>query len=102
MKTTDNDVDKITNQREMKKILDAVKEDLKLKEKNKFKDCGFDDEKEKPLLNLDSKNLNNPELGMQYYQQQFLGDCWLIAAFGILNKKPELIDNMILADFGKG
>ena len=71
----------------MKKILDAVKEDLKLKEKEKFKDCGFYDEKEKPLLNLDSKNINNPELGMQYYQQQFLGDCWLIAAFGILNKK---------------
>ena len=61
MKTTDNDVDKITNQREMKKILDAVKEDLKLKEKEKFKDCGFYDEKEKPLLNLDSKNINNPE-----------------------------------------
>jgi len=33
-------------------------------------------------MNLDSKNLNNPESDVQYYQQQFLGDCWLIAAFG--------------------
>jgi hypothetical protein len=86
----------------MKKILDAVKEDLKLKKNNNFIDCGFDQEKEKPLLNLDSKNLNNPESDMQYYKQQFLGDCWLIAAFGILNKNPDLINDMILTDFGKG
>ena len=39
---------------------------------------------------------------MRYYEQGDLGDCWLIAAFGIFADYPEYINKMILAEYETG